>query len=224
MVPYARYDTDRFRYSQAVQRQGGSPQRAGSGRPRNPDIDAAILRAARDLLVDRGYEGMTVEAVARAAGSGKAAVYRRWPSKGALVVAAVRALHRDPDVPDTGSLRDDLLQSARSFSDVDRQSALVLGSLLSEIGRDAELRDAAYEAIGRPPAEMISAVLHRWVERGAIPPSAPIDLVAGLVPALAFRSLVLFRRALDPETVTELVDRVLMPALTGHRGRPRDRR
>jgi AcrR family transcriptional regulator len=156
---------------------------------------------------------MTVEAVARAAGSGKAAVYRRWPSKTALVVAAVRALHRPADIPDTGTLRGDLLACALHFAGTDDRSTLVLASLLSEIGRDPDLRQASYEAIGKPPAMALAAVLERWTARGAISPSAPIELLAGLIPAVAFRNVVLLRQPLGSDTVVELVDRVLLPAL-----------
>jgi len=187
--------------------------RSPPGRPRDPDVDAAVLRSTQDLLVERGYAGMTVEAVARAARSGKAAVYRRWPSKAHLVVAAVRALSDEESVPDTGSLREDLLECALHYARFDGRSARVLASLLSEIGRDAELREAAYDTIGGPPIARLRVVLDRWVARGAISPAAPVELVAGIVPSVGFRNIVLRQRALDPQAVTDLVDRVLLPAL-----------
>jgi AcrR family transcriptional regulator len=184
-----------------------------TGRPRDPALDAAILAATRDLLVEHGFEGTTVEAVARAAGSGKAAVYRRWPSKTALVVAAVRDLYDPPPTPDTGSLRDDLLACARQYTRGDATAARVLASLLSEIGRDPELRQAAYESIGGPAAAPFHAVLERWRAAGAIGDQVPLDLLEGLVPAYAFRSVTLRGATLDDSTVTYLVDHVLLPAL-----------
>ena len=194
--------------------QPDAPDSAPAGRPRDPAVESAILQATRDLLVERGFAGMTVEAVARAAGSGKAAVYRRWPSKTALVVAAVRALDTPSTIPDTGTLRGDPLECALHYSSVGRTPARVLASLLSELSRDPELRQAAYEAIGAPPAAALAAVLDRWVARGEIPASVPVGLLTGIIPAVAFRTVVLRQQALDPQTAADLVDHVMLPALS----------
>src|SRR5215475_466986 len=105
-----------------------------AGRPRDPALEAAILDATQDLLIEHGFAATTVEAVARAAGTGKAAVYRRWPAKIDLVVAAVQALQSPPSVPDTGTLRGDLLACADHFVQADRRPALVLAGVLNEIG------------------------------------------------------------------------------------------
>src|SRR3954469_17695240 len=83
------------------------------GRRRDESKDDAILLATRELLAERGFDGMTMDAVADRAGAGKATVYRRWPSKVQLTVDAVVCARGIPmtidDVPDTGSLRSDLL-------------------------------------------------------------------------------------------------------------------
>lgn len=184
------------------------------GRPRDPAVETAILRATRELLVERGFPGMTVEAVASAAHCGKAAVYRRWPSKTALVVAAVREVYDPPPVPDTGSLRDDVLACVMHYTRADEQAALALASLLSAGSHDAELKQASYEAIGRHPVAALNAVLRRWVDRGAIQPSTRIDVIARIVPTLASSSIVTQGRGLRQGDVTDLVDHVLMPALT----------
>lgn len=183
------------------------------GRPRDPDVDAAILRATQDLLIEHGFEGMTVEAVARAAGSGKAAVYRRWPSKSALVVAAVRALHGPDAPPDTGSLRDDLLECALHYSRGDGRTALVMAGLLTAASRDPELRAASTEAIGAPRAAMFRAVIAAAVERGEVSSDVPVDVIASIVPSVAFGRVVMTRRLIEEETAVHLVDDVLLPAL-----------
>ncbi|MGH8922513.1 MAG: helix-turn-helix domain-containing protein, partial [Actinomycetes bacterium] len=72
---------------------------APTGRPRDPALEQAILDATVDLIARRGLSGTSVAEVARRAGTGKAAVYRRWPSKTALVVAAVRTLQARATVP-----------------------------------------------------------------------------------------------------------------------------
>ncbi|AXE39119.1 TetR/AcrR family transcriptional regulator [Acidipropionibacterium virtanenii] len=193
-----------------------SEQEPTPGRPQDPAIDEAILRAAQDLLIERGVSRMTVDAVARAAGSGKAAVYRRWGSKNALVVAAVRALYDPPETPDTGSLRSDLIACARHYANDDHRALLILGSVLSQLGTDAELAKAAYEAVGSPPARMLEAVLRRWTTAGVIPHRAPTDLVAAVLPSIAFTNVVLRRETFDMATAEELVDQVMLPALLSH--------
>jgi AcrR family transcriptional regulator len=186
---------------------------AAIGRPRNPEVDTAILRATQDLLIEHGFERMTVEMVARAASTGKAAVYRRWPSKTALVVAAVRDLHDPATPPDTGSLREDLLQCALHYTRGDNRTALIMAGLLTGASRDDELRAAATEAIGAPRAAMFRAVITRWMDRGEIPSDAPIETISSIIPSVAFGRVVLSRELMDEETATELVDRVLLPAL-----------
>ncbi|WP_255826153.1 TetR/AcrR family transcriptional regulator [Amycolatopsis sp. GM8] len=192
---------------------------APAGRPRDPALEQAILDATVDIIVRRGLSGATVEEVARQAGTGKAAVYRRWPSKTALVVAAVRALQADVSVPDTGSLREDLLACARHYTAGNERAAMLLANLLSEASRDTELREAASEAIGQPPAVALRSVVERWIERGEVDPSAPVDVLVGIIPSFAFRQVVTRGRTLDQTTAVVLVDHVLLPALRYSPGR-----
>ncbi|KJL30488.1 TetR/AcrR family transcriptional regulator [Microbacterium oxydans] len=184
-----------------------------AGRPRDPGLERSILTAVQDLLIEHGYAGMTISAVATRARCGKSAIYRRWETKAELVVAAMRALQVTPDEPDTGSLREDLIAAGMHFAGADERAATVLASLLSEIGRDEELRDVAYRLIGGPPVAAITAVIERWIERGVVPADVPVALIAGIVPTAAFGSISLRRRSLDAATVTDLVDHVMLPAL-----------
>lgn len=190
-----------------------SDQVVSPGRPQDPAIAGAILRAAQDLLIERGVAATTVDAVAKAAGCGKAAVYRRWASKTELLVAAVRDLYDPPPLPDTGSLRGDLLACALHYARDDQRALLVLRSMLSDIGNDPELAKAAYDSIGSPPARVLEAVLDRWTRRGAIPPGAPVDLVGSVLPSIAFTNVMLRKQTFDAATAESLVDRVLLPAL-----------
>jgi AcrR family transcriptional regulator len=184
-----------------------------AGRPRDPEVERGILTATQDLLIEHGYPGTTIAAVASRARCGKSAIYRRWATKAELVVAAVRALHVTAELPDTGALREDLLAAAMHFGDSDERSGQVLASLLSELGRDPDLQDVAYRTIGRPPVAALIAVIERWIERGAVPPDVPVALIAGIVPTAAFGSVTLRQRSLEAQTVADLVDFVLLPAL-----------
>ena len=84
------------------------------GRKRGATLEQAILRATIDELLESGYEALTMDRVAKRAGTNKNAIYRRWPSRAALAVAAYRELNvGDQPLPDTGSLRDDALELLR---------------------------------------------------------------------------------------------------------------
>ena len=80
------------------------------GRPRSAEADLAILEAAVDLFAEGGFDGLTVEGVAARANVGKATIYRRYPCKVDLVIAASRSFALDGDdlPPDTGDTRADL--------------------------------------------------------------------------------------------------------------------
>src|SRR5579864_2191010 len=105
-------------------------------RPRDPKVDEAILIAAVDLLGEVGYARLTMDQVVARAGVGKASLYLRWPNKVALVAEAIQ--HRSgavPEVPDTGSLREDMLAFLRALlrakSTAQRAVAAVTGEIAS---------------------------------------------------------------------------------------------
>ena len=83
------------------------------GRPRNASYDKTILEAALEILVEKGYTGFTIDGVAARTGVGRPTIYRRWPSKAALAIAALDAGVPVTATPDTGCLREDLLAFQR---------------------------------------------------------------------------------------------------------------
>src|SRR6266699_2304041 len=97
---------------------GGGPGGGGAprGRPRSQEADRAILTAAVDLLAERGLAAMSIEEVAARAGVGKTTIYRRWPSKGLLALDAfVTSFREEQPLPDTGTLRGDLLAALHAW-------------------------------------------------------------------------------------------------------------
>ncbi|WP_290051886.1 TetR/AcrR family transcriptional regulator [Amycolatopsis solani] len=188
------------------------------GRPRDPVLEQAILDAAVDVVVERGFAAAKLDEIARRAGTGKAAIYRRWAGKTALVIAAAQHLQADLSIPDEGTLREDLLGCVRHYVSPNAKAVLVLAKVIAEMPRDGELRDAAGASIGRPAADALRAVIERWVERGAVDPAVPVDLVASLVPAVAFHRVALRHEGLDEATAVAMVDNVLLPALGVRRG------
>lgn len=90
-------------------------EKAKAGRPRDPHLDEALLQAAYEVFLDRGYQHASLSEVARKAGVGTPAIYRRWPTKAAMAVDVMeRAASRPDPIPDTGSIRDDLAELFRA--------------------------------------------------------------------------------------------------------------
>ncbi|WP_029116047.1 TetR/AcrR family transcriptional regulator [Mycobacterium sp. URHB0044] len=112
------------------------------GRPRNPAKDVAVLEATRDLLVEVGYPGTTVVAIARRAGVGAPTIYRRWPSKEALVEDAAFGHPQPAPVPEpTGDLHTDLRAWVATFIDflADPVTRAALPGLLAAYHLDEEI-------------------------------------------------------------------------------------
>ena len=182
------------------------------GRPLDGSINAELLHATQDLLIEEGVERLTVEAVAKRCGASKATIYRRWPSKTALVVAATAALFRLPETPDTGSLREDLLACGRAYLHENGRHQLVLASVLTAARHDQALREAARDAVGAPFSGLFHQVLTRAVHRGLIPDTTDIDTIAEILPAVAYQRTTT-AATLNEDDVVRVVDHVLLPAL-----------
>lgn len=183
-----------------------------AGRPRDANVHAALLTGTQELLLEQGFDRLSVGAVAARAGVGKAAIYRRWKGKSELVVAAVADLAQAPSVPDTGSLREDLLACGRALIQDDRTRA-VLAGLMTAMVHQPELRAAARDAVGFPFTELFQTVISRAVLRGDVPSSVDVSTVAEVLPALAFHRATALGLAVDDAFVVRTVDRLLLPSL-----------
>jgi len=188
-------------------------------RPRiEGDREDEILDATLTLLLDHGYDRLTMDAVAKASRSSKATLYRRWDNKQSLVVDAVLRAKQAPaiDDHDTGSLRGDLLHTFCGTHGVARGAATgTLGSVLTALSTDPEFAAMFRAKFIEPKIAVTSAIYARAVARGEI--SADVDLEI-IGPALAgiilHRSFVLGLEP-DDDTVRRVVDHVILPAV-GH--------
>ncbi len=189
------------------------PTTRSPGRPVNAAIDEELLRVTQDLLIEMGAERLTMDAVARRSGASKATIYRRWPGKTALVVAAASALFVAPAVPDTGDLREDLLACGRAYLHHDARAAQVLATVISASRHDAELRDASKDALGAPYTGLFEQVLSRAVERGLVSGTADIATLAEVFPAIAYQRVAAQGLLVGEDDVIRVVDGVLLPAL-----------
>jgi AcrR family transcriptional regulator len=192
------------------------------GRKRDHTRDPDILEAALDVLAETGYDGMTMELVATRAKAGKATLYRRWPSKGELVIDAIACMkHGDFDrdnLPDTGTLRGDLVAMIKphAVEDGTRKTRIMAG-LMSMISRSPELAEAARAAIVEPRASANRFLLQRAVDRGEIPADCDIDNLALLGQSMAIYRVLVLQKPVNREFVVQLIDGVILPAVgLGH--------
>ncbi len=158
-------------------RQQDQPVRRGRGRPRDPKTDERIIEAAADLLRERGFERMTVDDVAARAGVGKATVYRRWPSKDDLAVAAMERLYSvEMPQPDTGSIRGDLAESYRAVLTFvgSPQGSAYLKMSIAESVRDERIA-ALYRKATERAEDQARVMYLRAIERGEVRGDVDLD-------------------------------------------------
>ena len=156
------------------------------GRPRDPRIDAAVLSATVELLADTDYPGLSVSAIAIRARTSKPAIYRRWPSKAHLVHEAVFPIDAATDIPDNGSLRDDLRDMiCRTLAVLSTPAARsALPGLIGEMAADPTLHSALLERFAGLIGGGLNALLGKAAARGEVRPevTAPelVEAVAGI--------------------------------------------
>src|SRR5258707_7980201 len=159
---------------------GGAAEEHKRGRPRSKLADSAILRAATDLMAERGLGAMSIEEVACRAGVGKATIYRRWPSRGALALDAFLAefLGQQP-LPDTGTLRGDLLTALRAWirSVTQTSAGPMLSGLIAEAQQDRALAAAWRDRVVEVVRVQHAVMLDRAISRGEIPAEPDQDVV-----------------------------------------------
>ena len=192
-------------------------QRGMAASPWSPR-ETELLDVTLQLLQEHGYDRLTLDAVAARARASKATVYRRWPSKAELVLAAFMEGCRQVAVhPDTGTLRGDLLQLGRVISQQTHEQAGIIRAVLVEISRHPALHDAMQSEFLDQRKALLQEVLRDAVLRGEIDAAAISDELWDLLPGyLIFRSIMPNRPPTD-QTVEALIDEVIIPSLTRHR-------
>ena len=183
-----------------------------TGRPRDPELDRRILRAALELMADGGYEALTVEGVAARAGVGKATVYRRWAGKPELVVDAVASLNDPPEATRGLSVRDELVVLLEAVRRKSRSTLAgkVFPHLLSASVDHPELLERYQERVIDPRRQRFLDVLARAADEGLLREDLDhgyaVDLLVG---PLAYRNLLRSVTPPDPDLAARVVDDVL---------------
>jgi AcrR family transcriptional regulator len=175
--------------------------RKSIGARRNPDSAEAIIEAAESVLLESGYGGFSIEAVARRARAGKPTIYRWWPSKAALLLEVYQRQKRDVVYPDKGPLEKDLLTFLKSLLRQwrDTPAGEIFRSIVAEAQSNASAADAlaAYSAERR---KNTGKIIERAIARGEISSEVDPTVIADLVASYAWVHLLTGR--LDEEDAT----------------------
>ncbi|MDI2132381.1 TetR/AcrR family transcriptional regulator [Yinghuangia seranimata] len=206
--------------------QGGpaAVPRAQRGRPRSAAAERAILDATLALIAEHGNIGaLSIEAVAQAAGCGKATIYRRWSNKEALVIAAVEAA--EEPIPELAgeSVRDDLvaLLVAMRRNLLDQRAEGLLQSVLGHVKQHPELARRYHEVVIEKRREAMRVVLRRGVATGELRADLPIEVMKDLFSApMLVRKMMHDAQDLPPELPEQIVDSVLTGLAVPEAARP----
>ena len=193
-----------------------STREAAASRPRvEGDREQEILHAALDVLAEVGYDRLTMDAVAAAARASKATLYRRWSSKPALVSDAVCSQKGQPAVPDTGSLRDDLIATYCGMGGLnDPRSLAVLAAIVTAMTRDPEFAELYRRDFIGPKVAAARTVFRRARERGEVAADIDIDLLAPALPGIVLHRVFLLGEEATPDLVGRVIDQIILPAAT----------
>lgn len=177
--------------------------------------EAELLAVTLELLQEHGYDGLTVDAVANTARASKSTVYRRWPSKAELVLAAfIEGVCQVALPPDTGSLRSDLVKIGETICEHAARQSSTIRAVLVEVSRHPALSDAMQHQFLDQRKALIDGVLRQAVDRGEITGQAITDELWDLLPGYLIYRSIIPNRPPDSRTVQALVDGFILPGLT----------
>lgn len=191
-----------------------TPTETGT-RPRiEGEREMEILAATLQVLDEVGYDLLTMDAVATRAKASKATLYRRWNGKPELVVAAITAHKGDVVVPDTGTLRGDLLEAYCGASGgLDQPLAQsVLPAVVTAMARDPEFAEVYRRDFIGPKIAASRAIYERARTRGEVHPDADLAVLAPALAGIVLHRAFLLGDRVTPELVGRVLDEVVLPA------------
>ncbi len=179
------------------------------------DRERELLAVTLGLLQEHGYERLTLDDVAATGRASKATMYRRWPTKAELVLAAfIEGVSQDAVPPDSGSLREDLIAIGDTVCAHVKEHGSTLRAVLGEASRNTDLGDALQEQLFDQRRAMMKDVLTHAVDRGEICPEVVDSELWDLLPGYLIYRAVIQNRPATRRTVRTLVDDMILPGLT----------
>jgi AcrR family transcriptional regulator len=189
---------------------------------KRPRVEGAreteILDACIGLLVEIGYDRLTMDAVAHRAKASKATLYRRWASKPSLVVDALERAKKAPQVDnvDTGNLRDDLVESFCGPSGLtDSDNGALMAALVTALAFDPEFATEFRTRFLAPKVQTTKAMYERARERGEIGDEVDLDILTPALAGILLHRTFLLGLPVDRKVVETVVDQIILPAARG---------
>lgn len=183
------------------------------GRPRSERAHRAILDATLELLAEEGWSGLTIEGIADRAGVGKATIYRRWDNLQQVLTAAVEEFVSEIVIPDTGSLRSDLLGLMKGAVEVYRgRPGRIMPGLVAAMARHSEVATAVRDGFLAERRRALKAVLDRGIDRGELRRDIDGELLLDFLGGPLFYRLLITGGAIDEELARGTVDMMLRGA------------
>ena len=190
-------------------------------RKRGAALEDAILEAAYAELSEVGYTAFTVEGVAARARTGKASIYRRWPTRAQLLLDAISSQLPTPEqcgfpmqLTDDITTEDALRGVAQAITQTLASPAGdVMRAIKCEAVSDPELARAIDDQFQAPRRAAMLGLLRRGVERGEVRPGADIALVADVLPSVLTYRMILQREPVNARMINEIIEQVLLPLI-----------
>ncbi|GAB3702360.1 TetR/AcrR family transcriptional regulator [Nocardiopsis oceani] len=190
-----------------------SEPKGSSGRPRSEHIDRSVIAATLEILDTDGYGGVSLEAVARRAGTSRPAIYRRWAGRAPLVLAAIAHRLDVPTPPDTGCTLCDIGDGFNVFLDAYRTiRPESLSALYAECAPDPDLRARYLETIVEPARTAVGRTLDRAIARGDLRADINRNLLLDIVGSLVHYRAMFGPSHLDEAEAEEAIDVLLQGA------------
>ncbi|WP_149829481.1 TetR/AcrR family transcriptional regulator [Streptomyces tailanensis] len=197
-----------------------APSRTASPRRRGAVLEQAILDAALEQLSTVGWNGLTMEGVAAGAQTGKAAVYRRWPSKEDLVADALQAgLPRFDAAPDLGSVREDLLELCRQVREaMFSRPGFALRSVIHECDtiQAERFHGVIIGGVVEPTVNLLREIVERGIRRSEVRPDAANAYVFDAIPAMMMYRSKMCGSEWGERDMEEMIDQLMVPLLRPH--------
>jgi AcrR family transcriptional regulator len=185
----------------------------------DPERREAILRATLDVLAENGYDALRLDVVAARAKASKATLYRHWPGKADLVVAAVRC-YKQADLvaqTDTGSLRGDVLAALRAITDsMTGPTGQIMAGVVIAMQRDAELARTVRTSMLKDKHDLARRMLDRAIARGELPADTDPEIFPEIAFGLLFARIFIRGGPADEAYLTRLADEIIIPLMTRH--------
>jgi AcrR family transcriptional regulator len=185
---------------------------AQRGRPRSEKARSAILEAAAELLLERGLNAVSMDAVAARAGVSKATIYRWWPTKETLALDALYTEWANvPSAPDTGSLKGDLLALLRPWvrQATKRPYGRAIAALITEAQSNPAFGREYLERFVEPRRDQARAIFRRAIERGEIPAGTKTEVALDLLYGPVYHRLLHGHAPLNDRFIRDVIDLAL---------------